>query len=888
MTPSSQRKEPPVIPDRFSVGAGRYYTEHLPSYYLDGDEPPGKWWGKAAVRLGLSGDVQSEAFHALIDGKHPVTGAGLGRKIAEDGVRGYDATFSAPKSVSVLFGLGDEDIREQVLEAHDAAVNAVLSWIEDHAHTRRTIHGHIMTVDTQGIVAATFRQHTSRKLDPQIHTHAVIANKVIADDGRWLALDARTIMKDQRTLSALYHANLRAELTHRLAVRWKEPKDGIAEIADVPDRVRVEFSQRTDEIRLRLSAKLERFRTDLDREPTSEERWRLEREAAIDSRPAKSHGTTAEGLRAHWRQQAHAIGYDPYRVVWEAVGHQQTLDRIDQDRAAEMVDQAMERLEEQQSSWRPAELLRELAATTPTIVPGDAGRLTEWLDSLAGHAVESRCVDISRPPPTGTPLRRDGRPITEPAVSRTLTTQAILDQEAELLAWADRRLAQPGPRPRVDIRGLDPGQVEVARSVAGYSGIEFVVGPAGAGKTTALAAAATRLRQDRRPMFGVAPTAAAAEVLSVEVGMAADTLDKLLTEHNLNRPPRPQYDMPRGATVILDEAGTASTPTLARLAELADEKQWRVVLVGDPRQFSAVGRGGMFAHLVEQHGAIELEQIHRFRNEWERRASVQLRNGNPNALGDYDLRGRLHGGTSEEMETQIVDAWATAKSRGEVVALMANSNETVRRLNQYVQQTRFLNEEISLQAGMLRQGEDFICVGDEVVTRRNDRTLHTDQGRMVKNRDHWTVQAIHSDKSVTLTGTTGTIRVPADYAASHVELGYAQTSHATQGRTVDTALLLIDGPTDHAGIYTPMTRGRNENHAYVVTTENRAAMDVLNQAISREWIDRPAHTHVEPDDGLVPRVRTRAQELEYIRGHMERSRESRQHEVAPPGRGLSL
>jgi len=418
--------------------------------------------------------------------------------------------------------------------------------------------------------------------------------------------------------------------------------------------------------------------------------------------------------------------------------------------------------------------------------------------------------------------------------------------------------------------------------------LDLVVGPAGAGKTTALAAAATRLREDRRPVFGVAPTAAAAEVLGVEVGMAADTLDKLLTEHSLDRPPRPLYDMPRGATVILDEAGTASTPTLARFAQLADEKQWRVVLVGDPRQFSAVGRGGMFAHLVEQHGAIELEQIHRFRNEWERRASVQLRNGNPAALRDYDLRGRLHGGTANEMETQVIDAWTAARSRGESVALMANSNETVRRLNQLVQQTRFIDGEISLQAGMLRLGEDFICVGDEVVTRRNDRTLHTDQGRMVKNRDHWTVEAIHPDKSVTLTGNTGTIRIPADYAASHVELGYAQTSHATQGRTVDTALLIIDGPTDHAGIYTPMTRGRQANHAYVTTEGNRSALDVLTQAVGREWIDRPAHTHVEPDDGLVPRVRTRAEELEYLRAHLERSRESRQHEVAPPGRGLSL
>src|SRR5690606_6336104 len=100
-------------------------------------------------------------------------------------------------------------------------------------------------------------------------THAVIANKVIADDGRWLALDARTIKKDQRTLSALYHANLRAELTGRLGVRWVRPENGISEIATIPTQVLAEFSQRTSDMEARLAAKLERFRTDLDREPTS-------------------------------------------------------------------------------------------------------------------------------------------------------------------------------------------------------------------------------------------------------------------------------------------------------------------------------------------------------------------------------------------------------------------------------------------------------------------------------------------------------------------------------------------------------------------------------------------------------------------------------------------
>jgi len=111
---------------------------------------------------------------------------------------------------------------------------------------------------------------------------------------------------------------------------------------------------------------------------------------------------------------------------------------------------------------------------------------------------------------------------------------------------------------------------------------------------------------------------------------------------------------------------------------------------------------------------------------------------------------------------------------------------------------------------------------------------------MVKNRDHWTLTAIHPDASISLTGRTGTIRLPATYVAEHVQLGYAQTSHATQGRTVDTALLLIDTPTDSRGIYTPMTRGRDSNHAFVATEDNQTALDVLTRAVTRDWIDQPA------------------------------------------------
>jgi conjugative relaxase-like TrwC/TraI family protein len=160
-------------------------------------------------------------------------------------VRGFDVTCSAPKSVSVMFALGDTETRRQVLASHDAAVVAMAGWIEAHAHTRYRIGGEVAVVDAEGIVVAAFRQHTSRALDPQIHTHLVIANRVKSTDGRWLTLDARLIKHDQQTLSALYHAGLRAELTERLGVRWNAPVHGIAEMRDMSVDLLAEFSSRS-------------------------------------------------------------------------------------------------------------------------------------------------------------------------------------------------------------------------------------------------------------------------------------------------------------------------------------------------------------------------------------------------------------------------------------------------------------------------------------------------------------------------------------------------------------------------------------------------------------------------------------------------------------------
>jgi ATP-dependent exoDNAse (exonuclease V) alpha subunit len=284
-------------------------------------------------------------------------------------------------------------------------------------------------------------------------------------------------------------------------------------------------------------------------------------------------------------------------------------------------------------------------------------------------------------------------------------------------------------------------------------------------------------------VFGVAPSATGAEVLSEETGVAADTihkLHKLLIEHALNRPPDHRYDLPIGATVIVDEAGMLPTEKLAEIANLADIRGWRLALVGDPLQFSDVGRGGMFGLMVDTFGAIELDEVHRFANEWEREASLRLRRGDVSVAEVYDAHDRLHAGTIAEMERAAARLWHELRQAGKRELLMTPTNEATERLNERCQRLRIRAGEIDADGRSVDVGAYRLYVGDEIATRQNERRLLTDRDDMVRNRAVWTIDAIHRDGSLTATGKSGVVLLPAEYVNEHVELAYARTGMGGQ------------------------------------------------------------------------------------------------------------
>ncbi len=207
------------------------------------------------------------------------------------GVPGFDLTFSAPKSVSVLFGVGDDRMRGAIQRAHDRAVADAFGYVERHAAVTRRGAGGVHAVPGRGLIAAAFRHRTSRAGDPQLHTHVLVANLTLGADGRWSALDGRRLYAHAKTAGYLYEARLRAELTRELGLEWGPVRNGIADVAGVPAPVLRAFSRRRAEI----DAELERHGT------RSAAAAQI---AALETRRRKDYGVTPEQLAPEWRERA--------------------------------------------------------------------------------------------------------------------------------------------------------------------------------------------------------------------------------------------------------------------------------------------------------------------------------------------------------------------------------------------------------------------------------------------------------------------------------------------------------------------------------------------------------------------------------------------------------
>ena len=827
-------------------------------------------------------------------------------KPKSNSVAGFDMVFTPPKSVSLAWGLGDESLREGVQQAHEAAIADVVKFLEEQVIMTRRGAGGVRQIDIDGgLIATKFRHYDSRSGDPNLHDHLVISNRVKGADGRWSAIDGRTLFQWNVAASELYNAKLAEHLEQTLGLvcvpdATKSELSPVMEIAGFNREMVEQFSSRRSEI----SAELDRLKAEYveahGHAPGRKALLELAQQATLSTRPHKGEAKSLKDLCEEWAAKAEAIsrtgevniptGEDLKKHLESA--SEQARAKREQAQAEflirtpeEHAQQILDRVTAQRAVFRrshvEAETTRYLrGAGLP--VPGTTQTTPESTDeqALAGaihHALEQKVLHLSGEstrPVADEFLRADGTNSFVRRDSQLFTTQEMVDAELRIL---DAATAPVIPAATFDVFeqklqerreelaeqgfSLPAGQEALAREFALSERLLVAgIGAAGAGKTASVSLAVETIQAAGGRVIGMAPTAAAAKVLGDELGIGADTVAKVLAANTNGAKAGPLSIRPDDV-LLIDEAGMVSTRDFDALVQIAAERGALVRVMGDDRQLSAVGAGGALRLIDREVGAVHLDELFRFKDEEEAAATLRLRE--PAAVGKdepfawYRVQGRVAAGDGEAMTQQVFAAWQKDISDGKTSLMMGSSNESVAALNALAQAHRIstsgepTGEGVILRPGSAPGQEQATAyAGDVIVTRRNDRRLPVFAGRdFVKNGDRWSVEGVGEDGSLKVRHVEhgGTVTLPAAYVLANVELGYALTVHRAQGATVDTAHALIDSRADRAGAYVGLSRGREENRLYVRLNEGERLDEVLETVAARHDGEAQLSVHESVD-----------------------------------------
>ncbi|MGH8908846.1 MAG: MobF family relaxase [Egibacteraceae bacterium] len=824
---------------KLTVGgnSGEYYLERVATgrhdYYTGHGEAPGYWAGAAAGTLNLDGQVEAEAFRAVLAGRHPDTGAQL-KRWRNSATLGIDVTFSAPKSVSVLYALADPEERAVIAAAQAEAVGAGLEYLERRACVARLGSAGKDRQPGEGFIAACFAHRTSRAGDPQLHTHTVIANIVATADGRVSAADSGLIYRNCKAAGALYDARLRAALTRDLALSWEQRSRSL-EVAGVPAGLCHYWSKR----RRQIEAKLAEW---------GQTSGRAAQAAALNTRQAKDDTADADlhaRLRAeaaHWQPQPSRPGMDVDRIVAAAAAAPDSQARPSDEEIVETLT-GPDGLTEKASSFAERDVTIQVAAL---LHPADA--TGERIGAVVGRVLSDEAVvDLLAPgrPTSGEVLAvrdNDGRVVRTvcTARERRWTTAGLVAAETESLdlvraglgvgvARIDPTLVEAalaGHRAANPDRELDADQAGAVRGLcASGNSVDVVRGRAGTGKSSMLAVYRQICDQAGIAVIGVAPTARAAHLLGVSAGIAeAGTAHRLLAQLD-----RGEVTLAEGGVVVCDEAGMADTRTLLALQRAAAAAGGKLVLAGDERQIPSVDVGGLLPRIAQITATFELTHNHRFADIAQRDAAEAIRDGDT-AAGIAALR-RL-GMVCEWQRAAdawdvMVNDWAGLRAAGADARMFADTNSVVDDLNLRARRLLVAAGDIDPHGQMFCDDESGrwvqLSVGDQVRLGRNCARVPQADGGGVAVRNGMEGAITHVDRDgviVTLDaehadgGGREQVWLPGLYVGRHVGYAYAVSCHKAQAATVDHCLYAATDQASRETGYVALSRGRHSNRIY--------------------------------------------------------------------------
>jgi conjugative relaxase-like TrwC/TraI family protein len=827
----------------------RYFHEAMAQtpadYYSARGEAAGRWRGAGGEQLGLVGDVRREDLTRVLEGRHPATGEKLGRHHGKRKNVAFDVTFSVPKSVSLLYALGDADVQRAVLRALDAGAEAAHAYLVQHAAWGRALNpatGVVERLRAQ-VITASFVHRTARPVtrdgtvtvDPQLHVHLLVASSVLRASGVWGQLDSAPLYSHAAAAGAIGQAAARDVLVRELGVRVRTRPNGTFELEGFSEEQLAEFSQRH---RQALAAAAAAGITSLHGEKI----------AVLDSREAKSAVAPGTDHFANWRERAATVGLSP-AIVSDLLGREQVreLRWFDVHTAQQIVGRGEGGLTAQASVFTRRDLVRTLAAHAPLgmqrepieeladAILADAAVTTPMLPRRA--AGDSRDESMACWVRRGLELHYSTPDVV--ALERRMLASAVARQHEGTLVVATAEVERALDSAAVALTGDQRAMVlGVCTSPAG---VVVVEGAAGTGKTTAV-----RLVRDLHvdagvPVIGCAPSGRAAVTLEDEARVPTFTTASLL------RRLREGEHLAGGGLVIADECSMLG-PDLAEMVLRAEQDGAKLVLIGDSEQLQPIDGGSLFASLGDQLGRISLTEVVRQQERWDREVLMALRAGQATPLvRRYIEEGRVAECADQPARIATMAAqWVAAARGGDDVISVARERAVVAELNA-VTRAVAVHEGLVAAVGVRRACVDRVgqvdvslgrlefAVGDQaLLVGANDRRRGLVKGL------RGTVVETKQDGSLTLETQAGQrIAVPPDYAG--VSHGYALTAHRAQGATVDVALV-------HG------TDAADRQWQYVALSRHRVSATYFDVALPRADADGVHHEHSVDTPDLEARL----------------------------------
>ncbi|MEE1953582.1 MobF family relaxase [Aeromonas sp. 75A] len=806
-----------------------YYVDE--DYYLTDDQPVGIWIGRGAIALGISGRDISDEYNSIMRGFAPNGKTPLCSVPGESHQPGWDLTFSAPKSVSIVWAAADHSLREKISDAQLVAVKRAISFLENHAAFTRREHAGQRRERVDGLVVATFEHETSRDLDPQLHTHALVANVAPRSDGSWGTIISRDLYLWQKAAGATYRAELAYQINLLgLAV---EPDGESFCLPCIPDSISHYFSKRahaiTESLTQTSATSCASSIGDRAKLVTRRTKQRVERSALLERWQSEldGFGLTAKYIES---QSGHRLAGKPvveplfFKGIYAAL-----TERVAVFRAQDLYQLVAEKL---QCFCLPAAEIQTFTASLladDELIPiGIDEKHSQLFTTRQMLRVERELVDVAKVLFTRNKLR-----LTTTSLQTAITLQ---EKSCGYQLTQEQRVA--------------------LMDICCNGDLAILQGSAGAGKSSTMAVLRHAYQSSNHHVIGASIAKRAADNLQEESGIPSFTVAKLLNDSERGR-----NNFSTADVLVIDEAGQIGTRQLHSLLHIAAENNVKVILVGEDKQLDAIEHGGCLRYLSRQLNCSRIETIKRQRESWAREAVMQLRDGKAKAaLEAFQQRGLLNFcSNAHETKSSMVHSWNQFR--------LANPERSTLLLAQKWADVNLLSNQVRtiLQAegsvGLNEVEVDCIvsehrckykfAAGDRIKFCKNDYRLQVSNGtfgtiRYVKANDG------RIDFGVDLNDgryiTFNNLDYKNEDGRLPISLGYALTVYASQGITID------------GDVFVCWTNGMDRANSYVAGSRHK---DNCHWFFNNQEVDTMTVQHNELNNKEVARINAIAKVMSF-------------------------